>query len=356
MAVLINKILKVKFQPKVFWHSLSKQLHRERVLSIMAAGHGSIRDQPISTPQLEKQFSKSQNSPNGSSNNSPSSPPNQSSNNANNVAPPSHLHAPSDTQFRQAWKSFLSKKNNLGANLAQDAAGTSAILTGAAYHDEDYESQKHNHSSSKQNRRLLHDSVVLAERIFKTFHKYDDNDVLTEKDVIDSNLFANQDEARKAFMVFRLGKNDSALTREEIMNSIYELLKSRTSLNKTVADREAISNILGDFVSITFVFFSFLVILAVFDIQISSVWVSFSTSVLALTFMFGNQVKEAFESAVWIFNFRAFDVDDRITYAANEFICQIRKIHLICTEAVTSDGRVIYIPNFLLAKVKKRMK
>jgi len=204
---------------------------------------------------------------------------------------------------------------------------------------------------SRQNRRLLHDSVVLAERIFKTFHKYDDNDVLSEKDVIDSNLFAKAEEARKAFAVFRLGKTDSSLTREEVMNSIYELLKTRTSLNKTVADREAISNILGDFVSFGFVFFAFLVILGIFDIQISAVWVPFSTSVLALAFMFGNQVKEAFESAVWIFSFRAFDVDDRITYAVNEFICQIRKINLICTEAVTSDGRVVFLPNYLLAKV-----
>lgn len=59
-------------------------------------------------------------------------------------------------------------------------------------------------------------------------------------------------------------------------------------------------------------------------------WTTFSTTVLALTFVFGDSVKSVFESALFLFLEHPYDVGDMLTMSGNVF-AKVKKIDLMYT-------------------------
>lgn len=70
---------------------------------------------------------------------------------------------------------------------------------------------------------------------------------------------------------------------------------------------------------------------------------TFSATVLALTFVFGNSVRQIFESMLFLFVEHAFDVGDLLEVELVTY--RVKKIDLMYTVLVKSSGERCYYPN-----------
>ena len=54
------------------------------------------------------------------------------------------------------------------------------------------------------------------------------------------------------------------------------------------------------------------------NVDVYALWIAFSSSLVALAFVFGDVTKEYFESAVFLFSVHPYDVGDWITMGEEE--------------------------------------
>ena len=87
--------------------------------------------------------------------------------------------------------------------------------------------------------------------------------------------------------------------------------------------------------------------LGIFDQNIVEMWFTASSMLLAFVFMFGNSIKQLFESVIFIFVIHPFDVGDNVLIEGERHaICNIG---ILTTETVKWNGQVIYYPNMSMS-------
>lgn len=92
-------------------------------------------------------------------------------------------------------------------------------------------------------------------------------------------------------------------------------------------------------------------VLNAFGVSLSSLLLPFATSFLGFSFVFGNSFKSIWESFLFIFNTKAFEVGDRITLQITPQYPTliVSKIQLLNTLFYSPDGRMFVIPNSILS-------
>ena len=80
--------------------------------------------------------------------------------------------------------------------------------------------------------------------------------------------------------------------------------------------------------------------------DVNKVWLSFSSVFLAFVFVFGNSLRNMYESVIFLFVMHPYDVGDAL-FISNDW-CQVEEIALQYTQVVRYDGVKIWYPNYVL--------
>ena len=75
-------------------------------------------------------------------------------------------------------------------------------------------------------------------------------------------------------------------------------------------------------------------------------WLSFSSVFLAFVFVFGNSLRNMYESVIFLFVMHPYDVGDALFISGDW--CQVEEIALQYTQVVRYDGVKIWYPNYVL--------
>ncbi|KAL6045361.1 hypothetical protein QOT17_022801 [Balamuthia mandrillaris] len=156
-------------------------------------------------------------------------------------------------------------------------------------------------------------------------------------------LYGPTAKAERVYKIFDKA-NTGKVDRDEARSAIKLVLDERTQLFKTVRDRENIEKVLNRVLSTVFWVVMFVTILLVFGISFESLLIPFGTVFLGLSFVFGNSLKNVWESIIVIFINRPFEAGDRINIGHTHDLI-IQHVWLLTTEAYSPDGRQFLIPN-----------
>ncbi|KAK5823217.1 hypothetical protein F5H01DRAFT_317753 [Linnemannia elongata] len=134
-----------------------------------------------------------------------------------------------------------------------------------------------------------------------------------------------------------------AMFKQSIVDMV-NLRKSFTSTHKTFENAMAKLDMLFNCIVLLFVIVAFLI---AYDVGVQQFAVGVSSLVVGCAFVTGTSAKNAFESMVFIFVMRPFDVGDRIELDGAYFT--IITIHILSTELKRGDGMHVFSPNYVLA-------
>lgn len=82
------------------------------------------------------------------------------------------------------------------------------------------------------------------------------------------------------------------------------------------------------------------------QVDVNKVWLSFSSVFLAFVFVFGNSLRNMYESVIFLFVMHPYDVGDALFISSDW--CQVEEIALQYTQVVRYDGVKIWYPNYVL--------
>ena len=141
-------------------------------------------------------------------------------------------------------------------------------------------------------------------------------------------------------------ENVGVLKREQIVRRFVEIYERRRDLAKSLASTTSVLATLETItLSALYVVLVF-VVLGIFDQNILEMWFTVSSMFLAFVFMFGNSIRQLFESVIFIFVIHPFDVGDSVLIKGVRH--KIQNISILTTETTKWNGQVIYYPNSVL--------
>ena len=137
--------------------------------------------------------------------------------------------------------------------------------------------------------------------------------------------------------------NAGVLRREQIVRRFVEIYERRRDLAKSLASASGVLATLERIILSALYFLLVFVVLGIFEQNIVEMWFTASSMLLAFVFMFGNSIKQLFESVIFIFVIHPFDVGDAVLIENERHA--VRNIGILTTETVKWNGQVIYYPN-----------
>lgn len=152
---------------------------------------------------------------------------------------------------------------------------------------------------------------------------------------------------RKAFEEFRADSR-GFITQDLITDEVISIYKQRKWLANNLADVENLTTILGRLLQIPFWIVVAVAWLVSFGYQLTTVILPLSSLLIGLSFAFGSTAKQVVESAVFVLSVRSCSIGDRIKINHSAETYTIKKISLFATQAVSSKGEEISIPNAIL--------
>ena len=137
--------------------------------------------------------------------------------------------------------------------------------------------------------------------------------------------------------------NAGVLRREQIVRRFVEIYERRRDLAKSLASTTSVLATLERIILSALYFLLVFVVLGIFEQNIVEMWFTASSMLLAFVFIFGNSIKQLFESVIFIFVIHPFDVGDAVLIENERHA--VRNIGILTTETVKWNGQVIYYPN-----------
>ncbi|CAG9464724.1 unnamed protein product [Pedinophyceae sp. YPF-701] len=196
--------------------------------------------------------------------------------------------------------------------------------------------------------RILTDSETLS-KVSKRFARFVFENVRSpDKKAIDREDVARVlpatmvDEAMELLDKARKGH----ATRHDTLAAVTAVLKERVDLSNALRDTRSIVGTMGRVVATCTNVVVVFIALAIFQVQILELWLTFATMGLAFTFVFGNTLKNLFESALLLFATHPFDVGDAIIVEGQMYFVQ--EIALLRTHVKHAVGSHTWIPNHVL--------
>ncbi len=115
----------------------------------------------------------------------------------------------------------------------------------------------------------------------------------------------------------------------QVRRAVTEVYATRDNLSQTLTNANSIADSLTASLSIFLRILLLFGVLWTLDVDVYALWISFSSSLVALAFVFGDVTKEYFESAVFLFSVHPFDVGDWITMGEHAFHSAIVSVRSI---------------------------
>eukprot|EP00877_Chromochloris_zofingiensis_P004797 jgi/Chrzof1/14318/UNPLg00590.t1 len=167
-----------------------------------------------------------------------------------------------------------------------------------------------------------------------------DRSVVVAADFAD--FFPDEATATAAFAWFDKD-GDGGVSASEMVDSVTDIVAERKNMAASLKDTDSIvgSLELGLGTLVHFVFIAFY--LLVWDVNVMQGFSTLSATVLALTFVFGESVKSVYDNSLFLFVAHPFDVGDALWLDNSQW--RVKKIGLMTTELLKSNGDAVYYPN-----------
>lgn len=134
---------------------------------------------------------------------------------------------------------------------------------------------------------------------------------------------------------------------QDLCRGIRRMFDERLLLGQTLQSMQGLAETLGRSLQAIFFAIVFVIGLFLFNVDVGSLWILFSSSVLALTFIFGSSASRAFEAAMMIFTVHPFNIGDWIVVNQNNF--KVLSIGINSTKLCDLMGEIVYMPTAQLA-------
>mmetsp|Transcript_9329 Transcript_9329/g.28106 ORF Transcript_9329/g.28106 Transcript_9329/m.28106 type:complete len:667 (-) Transcript_9329:1986-3986(-) len=204
----------------------------------------------------------------------------------------------------------------------------------------------HNHDSTSSSNYVevadRAEATVLGNNIFLNLRG------LSPDRYIGREVFAEAigEEASEEAFAFFDHSASGRLTRGDIIEGVIEIYQQRQALALTLDDALTIVSKLGRIVFALVLVIGFIIVLAIFQVNLQSLWLTSSAVILGLSFIFGNTVRELFDAVVYVFVAHPFDVLDDVIVDGTQY--KVRRLGLLTMEMERADGLVTHIPTMTL--------
>lgn len=139
----------------------------------------------------------------------------------------------------------------------------------------------------------------------------------------------------------------AAIGFQDLCRGIRKMFDERYLLAKTLQSMQGLAETLGRSLQLLFFIIVVIIGLFMFEVDVGSLWLLFSSSVLALTFIFGSSASRAFEAAVMIFAVHPFNIGDWIIINGSNYKVMELGIHATTLQDLANE--VMYVPTSWIA-------
>lgn len=157
--------------------------------------------------------------------------------------------------------------------------------------------------------------------------------------------FESKSKAKAAFRLFDRN-DDGDVSLDEIKAKLVEYSQEKTHLKKSMMEMKDVVGSLHWLMGSIFFFICIIIIAYIFKTNVYTYFTAAATFLIPLAFIFGNSVRELFESVVSIFVKNYYDVGDTIMVEKEVFM--VKSISITTTVLERRDGKCVYTPNSLL--------
>ncbi|GAA5928375.1 hypothetical protein JCM3775_000591 [Rhodotorula graminis] len=182
----------------------------------------------------------------------------------------------------------------------------------------------------------------LARRIYYSFApKYRDGMVLADI----SRCFRSREEAERAFAIFDRDSNGDA-TLEEVEMACLDIHRERQALARSMRDIDSAVGRLDNILMTVWYIVALLIEAGLLNASFNTMIASAGTFILGLSWLIGTTMQEILASIIFLFIKHPYDVGDRISIDAVDYI--VLEMHLLSSIFKKVDGTVTQAPHSLL--------
>eukprot|EP01117_Protostelium_nocturnum_P012873 TRINITY_DN4765_c1_g1_i4.p1 TRINITY_DN4765_c1_g1~~TRINITY_DN4765_c1_g1_i4.p1 ORF type:complete len:829 (+),score=279.54 TRINITY_DN4765_c1_g1_i4:313-2799(+) len=257
-----------------------------------------------------------------------------------------HWENISDLMFKERVLGvLLSAPRKRRLNAQKKDPKPSEFRRGWKYLKQAYATEGREYSSKHQ---TFSEAVEMANMILMNLDA-DEDSLLIPDDFLP--FFKKASHALRAFEIFDQDKSNT-ITLDEIIITIYEIFRNRKALFNTMYDRKNAAKILYNITDVIYWIIMVIVVLLIFGVDLKGSFTPIATFTITLSFIFGESAKTCWESVIFLFVIKPFEVGDRITVASGiggTFPTLIvSRITLFVTYAHAVDGPELVLPNAML--------
>jgi len=128
------------------------------------------------------------------------------------------------------------------------------------------------------------------------------------------------------------------------------LFKEKKDLVQSVRDAKSMTGKLDSVVSWPLYVICLFVVLAIFGVNVQSLFYTLSSAILAWAVIFGNTIRSVIDGIIFLFVTHPFDVGDIVFVNTKPYY--VKKMQLFSTILTDFDGKLTYFPNGLLSSVQ----
>ncbi|CAG9460398.1 unnamed protein product [Pedinophyceae sp. YPF-701] len=182
----------------------------------------------------------------------------------------------------------------------------------------------------------------LARWVWQNVRESRGQDEITRSDL---EYFLPSDKVEKCIAMLDATR-DGRISRADVRTTVRSIVTERHDLNKTIHDSNTAVGRMGVLIQAVINLCVFFASMVVFEIDIVSLWLSTASVLLALGVVFGNTLKNIFESSLLLFSTHPFDVGDACLIDGEWYV--IREISLLRTTMEHELGSLCSFPNHKL--------
>ncbi|KAK9845183.1 hypothetical protein WJX84_001954 [Apatococcus fuscideae] len=139
---------------------------------------------------------------------------------------------------------------------------------------------------------------------------------------------------------------DGKVSLHDMREAVLKIYQNRKHLALTLKDTRTIVGKLERLVGSIIHFVWIFIYLSIWNVNLTKIWYTFSSLLLSMTFIFGNSIKNTYESVIFLFVVHPFDVGDGVYIGTGQTdFYTIEEIALLNTTLTRYDGAKVVYPN-----------
>ena len=157
--------------------------------------------------------------------------------------------------------------------------------------------------------------------------------------------------AKEAFEIFD-DKGLGVLYQGDFLRTVVEVYRRRRGLARTLNDAEKVVTSIGTLINVVLGLANIFMYLGVFGLSMNSLWLVFSSLILATAFAFGQTVSQIFEAVTLLVLVHPMDVGDSIIWQNEKFF--VTELGLRQIGLKTAMGVPMLVPTHKMAGTELR--